>query len=96
MLRSNPQVRQLEHDLGTARADLRARDRELQHLNEQVQLSRARHTHHNVGLSSRLEHARRNVSRSTFHALGLRVGGTDPHRDPQLLRSDRSAFVFRG
>ena len=35
-----------------------------------------------------------NVSRSTFHTLGLRVGwDTDPHRDPQLLRSDLSAFV---
>ena len=31
-----------------------------------------------------------------FHTLGLRVGGTDPHRDPRLRRSDLSAFVVEG
>ena len=34
-----------------------------------------------------------NVSQSTFTHWELRGGRTDPHRDPQLLRSGLSAFV---
>ena len=41
------------------------------------------------------KHARQKLSRSAFSHIAGRGewGGTDPHRDPQLLGSDLSAFV---